>query len=168
MRLNFPAQLLVTGGQRHLHHAFRRFVYFLQEIQIPQYAVRLCDYGKPESIPFDQGQRLSDMLKLHLQRNIGVSHGSRVDHAFLPLAPQGMFQQFDGILLDLDILEVVLHMVAPASGIAVDTPVGTAPVQIHSVLGGQNPFRRHKMHPPAPHFPAQFFLCAFSFFIAQS
>ena len=52
------------------------------------------------------------------------------------LAAQGHFQQFRRVLFDLHILEIVGKAVTFAAGVAVDTPVGAAPVKVHPVLRG--------------------------------
>ena len=44
--LQDPAQLLVIGGQGHLHHAFRLLVDALQQIQVPEDPVGLGLYGR--------------------------------------------------------------------------------------------------------------------------
>ena len=86
-------------------------------------------------MPADQFQGFAHIADFRLQRNVRIRHGSCADHAFFSLMDKGVFQQFNGIFLDLDVLKGMLHVIAFAPGIAVNTAVGTASVEIHSVLG---------------------------------
>lgn len=128
VRLDFPAKLLVAGGERHLHHTLAPFVYLLQQIQVTQQTGRLGDDGKAKAVPADQGERAPDVSCLHLQRDIGIRHGAGPDHTFLPPAPERRLKQLYGVLLDLDILKIMLHAVTAAARIAVYTAVRAAAV----------------------------------------
>ena len=58
------------------------------------------------------------------------------DHAFVPLPPQGLLQQCGSVLLHLDILKIVGHLITDRTAVAVNAPVGTPAVNIHSVVLG--------------------------------
>ena len=100
----------------------------LQQIQVTQQTGRFGDDGKAETVPIDQGKRAPDVSRLHLKRNIGVSHRTRPDHTLLPPAPERRLKQLYGVLLDLDILKIMLHAVTAAARIAVYTAVRAAAV----------------------------------------
>ena len=85
-------------------------------------------------------------LKLFFTVHIGVAHGTGSDHTLFPLASEPLFEKDRRILLDLDILEIMLHLIASGTTVAVNTAMCTASVNIHSVIRGKDPFSFNKVH----------------------
>lgn len=129
-----PAEVIVMGGEGHLHHRFAFFIDLLQQIQIPEDSGGFCLDGHTETVSFYDLQRPPGHPEVFFQGDIGIRHGTCADHAALLFGQQRLFQQFQGIFLDLDIFKGVIHLIASAAGIAVDAAVGTAPVQIHTIV----------------------------------
>ena len=76
--------------------------------------------------------------ELSLQRIIGVAHGAGSHHAPLYLPAQVVPDNGQGIFLDGDMVEVGVVITA-AAAVAVDAAMGTAPVEIHIIIGAEPP-----------------------------
>ena len=131
---NFPAEPVIICGQRHLYDTFGFRMDFLQQIYVPENTIGFCDNSKAKTILVNQLQNTAECAKLHFQRNIGICHGTCANHAWLSFGFQCSFQQFHCIFLYLDVFKWMLHMIAPASGITVNTSVGTPAINIHSIM----------------------------------
>ena len=146
IRLQFPAQPFVKGGEGHLHHGFGAAVDFFEKIQIPQHQGGFCNYRKAETVAVNQLKGFPGEQEFFFQGHIGVAHGAGSYHAFFTLPLEGFFQKFKGIFFYSHIFKQVVNVVTAAPGIAVNAAVGAAPVQVHSVLRGKNTFCLNIMH----------------------
>ena len=97
----------------------------------------------------------ASQLQFLFQVKIGVGHGPSANHTLLPFTAQGICKQFRCVFLHFNVRKIVVHLIALASGVAVNTAVRTASIDVHSVVGGQNPFRLHFVHLASPY-------CSFS------
>lgn len=123
------------GRQRHLYDAFCLFIDAFQQIQIPQDPVGFRLDRQTKSVTVDEFQTPSGQLQFFFAMHIRVGHCSGADHTLAPLGAKGSLQQFRRVLLHFDVLERMGESVALAPGIAINAAMGTAAVQIHSVLG---------------------------------
>src|SRR5699024_9736441 len=106
-----------------------------EQFQIPQNPVRFCEHGHTTSILFDKLQTFSCYPKLFFTVHIRIAHSTCSDHTLFPLGTQPLLQQCRCILLYLDIFKRMGESITFASAVAVNTPMGTTPVNIHSVAG---------------------------------
>ena len=153
VRLQYAAQRVVIGGQRHLHHAFGGSVDGIQQVDIPQDAIGFgLDRCAEAVLQYDlqatpgQAQRL---LTVHVR----VRHRARADHAPLPLRFQRPVQQLRRVPLHLYIFKGMSELIAGAPAVAINAAVGAAPVDVHApspLAAGQYALRVHKMHVATP------------------
>ena len=146
IRLQFPAQPFIKGGEGHLHHGFGAAVDFFEKIQIPQHQGGFCNHRKAETVAVNQLKGFPGEQEFFFQRHIGVAHGAGSYHALFTLPFEGVFQKFKGVFFYSHIFKPVVNVVTVAPGIAVNAAVGAAPVQVHSVLRGKNAFCLNIMH----------------------
>ena len=149
------AEGVVVGSERHLHHAFGRAVDIIQQINVPQDPVGFGQNGGAKAVAQDDLQAFPGQTQLLLAGQIGVGHGTRADHASLPLGPQRPLQQLRRVLLHLDVLKGVAEPIAAAPAVAVDAAVDAAAINVHSgrtAAPGQDSLRIHKMHGVIPSF----------------
>ena len=104
-----------------------------EQVDVPDHQIALGGQGDSETIGVQQGQRVPGELELPLKRVVGVAHGPHAYNTGAELAPEVVPQDGQGVLLDPHGIEV-LHLIAVAPAVAVDTAVATAPVQIHGVV----------------------------------
>ena len=133
IRLHDSTQFLIRRGKRHLYHSLRPVIDLGKKRLVPQNQIRLGLNGCAEAVFRNQLQTPSRQAQLFFQMQIRVAHGARTNHAALPLFPQCLFQKHRRVLLHFNILKPMLHLIACASGITVDTAVTAPPVQIHSI-----------------------------------
>ena len=149
VRLQYPAQIVVIGRKRHLHHALRFPVDLRQQVDVPEDEVRLGLDRESEIVFENYLQAPPRQLQLFFTMHVRIRHRARADHALLPFGLQCSRQEFRRILLDLYVFERVREMIARTPAVTVDAAVSTASVDVHSVLpaaAGQDPFGIHKMH----------------------
>ena len=83
-----------------------------------------------------QRQGISDIADFQFCRNIRVGHGTCADHAFFSFALQGTFKQLQGVFFYLYVFKIMIHAVAGAARVAINTAVRTASVKIHAIFCG--------------------------------
>lgn len=85
-----------------------------------------CQDREAEPIAADDLQAAAGQLELGFERQIRVGHRAGGDHAGTPLSAQFGLKQDRGVGFDLDILEIMQHLVTAAAAVAVDTAVGAS------------------------------------------
>ena len=140
------AQFFIRCCQGYLYNGFCFAVDALQNLQIPQNKVGFRLKRDSEAVLFNQQQRAPCVFQTLFQRHIWVAHRACADHAALSLASQSSFEQVKGVFLDLDILEIMCHLIALAPRVAVDAAVRAAAVEIHPVRRGQDSLSLNVVH----------------------
>ena len=106
-----------------------------QQFQIPQDEIGFRQDREAEPIAADDLQAAAGQLELGFERQIRVGHRAGGDHAGTPLSAQFGLKQDRGVGFDLDILEIMQHLVTAAAAVAVDTAVGASAVEVHPFCG---------------------------------
>ena len=146
LRLQYPAQIFLVSRQCHLNNTLCLSIDPFQKIQIPQDHIRFCLNRKPIPILIDQFQTTPCQPKIFFQMQIRIAHSPGADHTFFPFPAKCLLQKPGCIDLHLNILKIMAHLVAGASGITVYTAMCTSSVYIHSVLCRKNSFYIYFMH----------------------
>ncbi len=123
-----PAQLFVSRRQRHLYNCLCLFVDLSENIQIPQHKIRFRLKCNAEAVFFNEQKGFTGVSEIFFEREIRVCHRACANHAALSFSPESGFEQLERVFLDLDVLEVMIHLIAFAARVAVYAAMRAAAV----------------------------------------
>lgn len=127
------AECVISSGQRHLNDGLCLFVYPGQDIKVAQYKVRFCYEACAKIVAINYFKTAAHKSKLFFQWNVWVAHGAGSNHTAFAFFTQGLSQQFGRVLLYFNIFKSMGKLIALTAGVAVNTAVGTAAVDVHAV-----------------------------------
>lgn len=140
VRFKLPAERIVGGSYGHLAKDRRMGGDLPVQVDVPCDESGFCDDGDAEAVSVDEHERLFGEPFGALKGIVRVGHSACAYHAGFYLAAQLVAKYLCGVLLCFYGAEI-LHMVAVAPAVAVDTPVTAAAVEVHVIVVAE-PFGR--------------------------
>ena len=98
---------------------------------VAQYQVGFGLNRRPEAAVAYYLKAPTGQAQFLLKGDIRVGHGPGAYHALFAHPAQRVAEQLGSVYLDLDVLEGVRDLIAPAPAVAVYAPVQTAAVYVH-------------------------------------